>query len=89
MPAGIGARLNASEAERESGVPERVAQRRSIEAQSAIVAAIIHHNWLELNIGAFTLDVEIIARTAMWFMVAISLISAFDYFFAFWKKIEA
>jgi CDP-diacylglycerol--glycerol-3-phosphate 3-phosphatidyltransferase len=54
----------------------------------AIVAAIIHHNWLELHIGAFTLDVEIIARTAMWFMVAISLISAFDYFFAFWRKID-
>jgi CDP-diacylglycerol---glycerol-3-phosphate 3-phosphatidyltransferase len=24
----------------------------------------------------------------MWFMVAISLISAFDYFAAFWKKID-
>src|SRR2546422_3208877 len=40
----------------------------------AIVAAIIHHNWLVLRIGAFSLDVEIIARTAMWFMVALSLI---------------
>jgi len=44
----------------------------------AIVAAIIHHHWEELHIGAFSLDVEIIARTAMWFMVTISLISAFE-----------
>src|SRR3954463_3238266 len=54
----------------------------------AIVAAIVHHNWLELKIGVFVLPVEIIARTAMWFMVALSLISAFDYFFAFWRKID-
>jgi CDP-diacylglycerol--glycerol-3-phosphate 3-phosphatidyltransferase len=54
----------------------------------AIVAAIIHHNWLEFDLGVFTVHVEIIARTAMWFMVAISLISAFDYFVAFWRKID-
>jgi CDP-diacylglycerol--glycerol-3-phosphate 3-phosphatidyltransferase len=54
----------------------------------AIVAAIVHHNWEELDLRVFTLHVEIIARTAMWFMVAISLISAFDYFVAFWRKID-
>lgn len=54
----------------------------------AIVAAIIHHNWLTLELGWFHMDVEIIARTAMWFMVGISLISAFDYFAGFWRKID-
>jgi CDP-diacylglycerol--glycerol-3-phosphate 3-phosphatidyltransferase len=56
----------------------------------AIVAAIVHHHWLWLEVP-FTrldLDVELIARTAMWFMVGISLISAADYFFAFWRKID-
>ena len=62
----------------------------------AIVAAILQHQWEYLDIPlteavfgrALYLHVELIARTAMWFMVAISLISAFDYFAAFWKKID-
>ena len=54
----------------------------------AIVAAIIHHNWLEVEFGRFTLPVEIIARTAMWIMVTLSLVSAVDYFTAFWRKID-
>jgi len=62
----------------------------------AIVAAILQHHWEYLDIpftdhifGRFIyLQVELIARTAMWFMVAISLISAVDYFAAFWRKID-
>ncbi len=54
----------------------------------AIVAAIIHHNWLELDLRWFTLPVEIIARMAMWIMVTLSLVSAVDYFAAFWRKID-
>ncbi|HUR36891.1 MAG TPA: CDP-diacylglycerol--glycerol-3-phosphate 3-phosphatidyltransferase [Terriglobales bacterium] len=54
----------------------------------AIVAAILHHHWLTLEFGLFHLDVEIIARTAMWIMVGISSISAADYFIAFWNKID-
>jgi len=30
----------------------------------------------------------VIAHTAIWFMVAVSVISAVDYFVAFWKKID-
>lgn len=62
----------------------------------AIVAAILQHHWEFLDIpftaAVFTrplyLHVELIARTAMWIMVAISLISAVDYFAAFWRKID-
>lgn len=62
----------------------------------AIVAAILQHQWEYLDIPltqavfgrAIYLHVELIARTAMWIMVGISLISAFDYFVAFWKKID-
>lgn len=56
----------------------------------AIVAAILHHHWLfiELPVVRLDLDVELIARAAMWFMVTISLISAWDYFYGFWQKID-
>jgi CDP-diacylglycerol---glycerol-3-phosphate 3-phosphatidyltransferase len=59
----------------------------------SIVAAIIHHHWAWLEVPipgriALDLDVELIARTAMWFMVGISVISAVDYFIAFWRKID-
>ena len=62
----------------------------------AIVAAILQHHWEYMDVP-FTrmvigreiyLDVELTARMAMWFMVMISLISATDYFFAFWNKID-
>ncbi len=57
----------------------------------AIVAAIIQHNWEQFALPgtAWMLNVEIIARTAMWFMVGVSLISAFDYFVAFWRRIDS
>lgn len=54
----------------------------------AIVAAILERQWTTFEFGLFHMDVEIIARIAMWFMVGISLISAADYFFAFWHKID-
>lgn len=54
----------------------------------AISLAIVHHNWEEIGLRYFTFNVEIVARTMMWIMVTISLISAFDYFAGFWKKID-
>ena len=54
----------------------------------AISLAIIHHYWFEIDLKYLTFHTEIVARTMMWIMVTISLISAFDYFAAFWKKID-
>jgi len=54
----------------------------------AIVAAILHRNWLEMDWYIFKVDVELTARIAMWFMVGISLISAFDYFWGFWTQVS-
>jgi CDP-diacylglycerol---glycerol-3-phosphate 3-phosphatidyltransferase len=56
----------------------------------AIITAILQHNWEELRVPgiAWTVNVEIIARTAMWFMVGVSSISAVDYFAGFWRKID-
>ena len=54
----------------------------------AVVAAILDHRWFVWRFGWFILPVHIIAITAVYFMVVVSIISATDYFIAFWQKIE-
>jgi CDP-diacylglycerol--glycerol-3-phosphate 3-phosphatidyltransferase len=55
----------------------------------AVVAAILAHRWYEWVWfhGRFVLGVHLVAVMAVWFMTAVSLISAIDYFAAFWSKI--
>ncbi len=54
----------------------------------AVTAAILDHRWRQWSIYGFIIDVELIARLAIWFMVIVALISAADYFVAFWSKID-
>ena len=54
----------------------------------AVVAAILDHQWVIWDFRFFILSVDLIARMAIWFMVAVSIISAVDYFVAFWAKID-
>lgn len=58
----------------------------------AVVAAIIDHRWREWDLGVIGiplfLPIDVIARTSIWFMVFISLVSAADYFIGFWSKID-
>jgi CDP-diacylglycerol---glycerol-3-phosphate 3-phosphatidyltransferase len=54
----------------------------------SIVAAILAHRWFEWHFGWFILPVEWTALTAVYFMVLVSIISAVDYFAAFWKQID-
>src|SRR5215468_1763190 len=55
----------------------------------SVVAVILEHRWPTWPIyKSFYLPVEIIAKLAIWVMVALSLISAADYFAGFWKKID-
>lgn len=54
----------------------------------AVVAAILDHRWAVWRFGWFILPVHVIAITAVYFMVMVSIISASDYFAAFWQKIE-
>jgi CDP-diacylglycerol--glycerol-3-phosphate 3-phosphatidyltransferase len=54
----------------------------------AVVAAILDHAWRQWDFWGFIVGVELIARMAIWFMVAVSLVSAVDYFVAFWAKID-
>jgi len=58
----------------------------------SVVAAILAIRWdvWTFNFGffSFILSVDLVAKMAMWFMAAVSIISAVDYFWAFWKKID-
>lgn len=54
----------------------------------SVVAVILAHRWEYWPVGALIFPVRVIAITAVWFMVAVSLFSAGDYFWAFWSKID-
>lgn len=54
----------------------------------SVVAAILAMRWEYWDLRLFILPIQVIARTAIGFMVALSLISAADYFIAFWSKID-
>ena len=55
----------------------------------SVVAVILAHRWREWPLlGSYFFPVYWIAWTAIWFMVCLSLISAADYFVAFWSEID-
>ena len=55
----------------------------------SVVAVILDHRWKEWPVyGPYIFPVHWIAKLAIWFMVLLSLLSAGDYFIAFWSKIE-
>ena len=54
----------------------------------SVVAAILAHRWRTFAIAGFAFPVYWVAWTAIWFMIALSFISAIDYFAAFWSKID-
>jgi CDP-diacylglycerol--glycerol-3-phosphate 3-phosphatidyltransferase len=54
----------------------------------SVVAAILAHRWFEWHFGYFIMPVEWTAIVAIYFMALVSIISAVDYFVAFWKKID-
>jgi CDP-diacylglycerol--glycerol-3-phosphate 3-phosphatidyltransferase len=55
----------------------------------SVVAVILAHRWAEWPIyKSFFFPVHVIATVAIWFMVVLSLVSAADYFAAFWSKID-
>lgn len=55
----------------------------------AVVAVILDHRWQEWPLyKTYFFPVHWIAFAAIWFMVVLSLVSAGDYFLAFWSKID-
>src|SRR6195256_6691690 len=55
----------------------------------SVVAVILDHRWKQWPVyGNFVFPVHWIAYVAIWFVVCVSLVSAIDYFAAFWSKID-
>jgi CDP-diacylglycerol--glycerol-3-phosphate 3-phosphatidyltransferase len=54
----------------------------------SVVATILAHRWYELHFGWYVFPIAWTAYTAIYFMVLVSVVSAVDYFVAFWKKID-
>jgi len=55
----------------------------------SVVAVILDHHWQQFAVyGSHVVSIDWIARFAMWVMVALSLVSAGDYFYGFWSKID-
>jgi CDP-diacylglycerol--glycerol-3-phosphate 3-phosphatidyltransferase len=55
----------------------------------SVVAVILAHRWHEWPLFSFYIfPVYWIAFLAIWFMVLLSLVSAVDYFIAFWSRID-
>jgi CDP-diacylglycerol--glycerol-3-phosphate 3-phosphatidyltransferase len=54
----------------------------------SVVAVILDHRWKAWYIGPYIFPVHWIALLAIGFMVFLSLVSAIDYFAAFWSKID-
>lgn len=55
----------------------------------SVVAVILAHHWKEWPVyGNFVFPVYWVAYAAIWFVVCVSLVSAIDYFVAFWSKID-
>ena len=53
-----------------------------------VVLCILDHRWLQWEFGQFVFPIDLLARVGIWFMVTLSLVSAIDYFAAFWSKID-
>jgi CDP-diacylglycerol--glycerol-3-phosphate 3-phosphatidyltransferase len=54
----------------------------------SVVAVILARRWHEWPVGTYIFPVYWIAWVAIWFMVLLSLVSALDYFVAFWSRID-
>ena len=57
-----------------------------------VIAAILDHRWWESELRyhgfRLILSIDLIAKMSLWFMLAVSIISAVDYFVAFWSRID-
>jgi CDP-diacylglycerol--glycerol-3-phosphate 3-phosphatidyltransferase len=54
----------------------------------AVVSAILAHGWHEWHFGFLVIPVFWYAVASIYFAVAVSTISAIDYFVGFWKQID-
>jgi CDP-diacylglycerol---glycerol-3-phosphate 3-phosphatidyltransferase len=55
----------------------------------SVIAAVLDHAWTAWHIGWFILPIDSIAVVGIYFMAAVSVISATDYFWSFWRTVES
>jgi CDP-diacylglycerol--glycerol-3-phosphate 3-phosphatidyltransferase len=53
-----------------------------------VVAAVLDHQWQAWYVGWFVFPVDSIAIASIYFMALVSILSAVDYFWAFWSKVS-
>ncbi len=54
----------------------------------SVVACVLAHRWVYWDWFGYIFGVRFIALTALYWMIVVSIISAVDYFVAFWRKID-
>jgi CDP-diacylglycerol--glycerol-3-phosphate 3-phosphatidyltransferase len=54
----------------------------------SVVAATLDHGWTVWHWGWFIMPVDLIAVVGIYYTAAVSIISAVDYFVAFWRRID-
>jgi len=54
----------------------------------SVVSAILAHRWDHWQIGLITVPVRWYAIAAIYFAALVAVISAVDYFVAFWRRID-
>ncbi|MGB7189227.1 MAG: CDP-diacylglycerol--glycerol-3-phosphate 3-phosphatidyltransferase [Acidobacteriaceae bacterium] len=54
----------------------------------SVILAVLDHAWYVWHFGWFFIPIDLLAVVGVYYMAAISTISAIDYFIAFWRRIE-
>ncbi|MGC2162314.1 MAG: CDP-diacylglycerol--glycerol-3-phosphate 3-phosphatidyltransferase [Silvibacterium sp.] len=54
----------------------------------SVVVTILDHGWHVWRIGWFIIPIHLIAVVGIYYMAAVSTVSAIDYFVAFWRRVE-
>jgi CDP-diacylglycerol--glycerol-3-phosphate 3-phosphatidyltransferase len=54
----------------------------------SVVAATLDHGWYAWHFGWFIIPVHLFAAVGIYYTAAVSIVSAVDYFVAFWRKID-
>jgi CDP-diacylglycerol--glycerol-3-phosphate 3-phosphatidyltransferase len=54
----------------------------------SVVAATLDHAWYSWHIGWFVIPVDLFAIVGIYYTAAVSIVSAIDYFVAFWRRID-
>jgi CDP-diacylglycerol---glycerol-3-phosphate 3-phosphatidyltransferase len=54
----------------------------------SVTAATLDHAWYTWHIGWFVIPVDLFAVVGIYYTAGVSIVSAIDYFVAFWRKID-